>query len=66
MPYAPQYTRAHRMIAAATRLREAWWLSDLDVGEMREAALGLIAATETRDLHTALDVLHDLESGHGP
>jgi hypothetical protein len=58
-------TPAQRVIAAATRLREAWAVPALDVGEMHEAALGLMWTTGTRDLTSALDVLHDLEAGHG-
>jgi hypothetical protein len=65
MPAVPQYTASQRMIAAGTRLREAWRLSNVDVGEMHDAALGLIYVTGTRDLQSALDVLHDVESGHG-
>ena len=61
-----------RMIAAATRFKEAWEtgmrrsgegvaLSDLDIVEMHEAALALIWATGTTDLQGALDVLHEYE-----
>jgi len=61
-----------RIIAAATRFKEAWdaaighdrkgiSLSDFDLVEMHEAALGLIAATGTSDLQSALDALHDFE-----
>ncbi|HEY7948459.1 MAG TPA: hypothetical protein VID75_12350 [Acidimicrobiales bacterium] len=61
-----------RIIAAATRFKDAWdsaighdregiSLSDLDLVEMHEAALGLIAATGTTDLQSALDALHDFE-----
>ena len=57
------YSRAHMIIAAATRLRDAWVQDILDVVEMHDAALGLISATETRDLQSALDMLH--ECGHG-
>ena len=59
-----EYTPARRMIAAATRLREAWGLSNTEIGEMHKAALGLIFATGTTDLASALGVLHDVESGH--
>jgi hypothetical protein len=34
----------------------------LDVVEMHEAALGLMSVTGTKDLQSALDVLHDVES----
>ena len=57
-----------RIIAAATRFKEAWLpssgsgtggsLSDIDIVEMHEAALGLIATTGTETLQEALDVLH--------
>jgi hypothetical protein len=60
-----------RIIAAATRFREAWDaslrsdrsvpLSDIDIVEMHDAALGLIAATSTETLHQALAVLHAYE-----
>jgi hypothetical protein len=67
MPAVPvDFSPAKRMIAAATRLRDAWALANLDVGEMHEAALGLISATGTGDLASALDVLHDVESGPVP
>jgi hypothetical protein len=60
---------AKRIIAAATRFKEAWnpslraddaeWtLSDIDIVEMHDAALGLILATGTDNLQEALDVLH--------
>jgi hypothetical protein len=62
-------------MAAAGRFKEAWdtakqrsetgtALSDRDIVEMHEAALGLIWATGTNDLQAALDVLHrhDAES----
>jgi hypothetical protein len=62
-PVTVEYTPEHRMIAAATRLRDAWALANLDVGEMHEAALGLIWATGAMDLASALIVLHDIESG---
>jgi hypothetical protein len=66
-PVQAEYTPAQRVIAAATRLRDVWALASLDVGEMHEAPLGLISATGTIDLASALDVLHDIESGssHG-
>ena len=64
IPAMAEYTPAHRMIAAASRLRDAWSLANLDVGEMRDAALGLICATGTSDLASALIVVHDVESGH--
>jgi hypothetical protein len=62
-----------KIIAAATRFKEAWdaairhdreglSLSDLDIVEMHEAALGLMAATGTTDLQSALDTLHDVDS----
>jgi hypothetical protein len=62
-----------RIIAAATRFKEAWdaaldhntagfSLSDCDLVEMHEAALGLMAATGTRDLQSALDALHNFEA----
>jgi hypothetical protein len=63
-PAMAEYTPAHRMIAAASRLRDAWARANLDVGEMHEAGLGLICATGTSDLASALNVLHDVESGH--
>jgi len=60
-----------KMIAAATRFKEAWEagmrrgqgmaLTDLDIIEMHEAALALIWATGTTDLQGALDVLHEYE-----
>jgi hypothetical protein len=60
-----------KMIAAATRFKEAWEagmrrgqgmaLTDLDIIEMHEAALALIWATGAKDLQGALDVLHDYE-----
>jgi hypothetical protein len=64
VPAEAEYTSAHQIIAAAIRLRDAWALADLDVGEMHEAAIGLIYATGTTNLASALDVLHDIESGH--
>jgi hypothetical protein len=60
-----EYTPAQLVIAAATRLRDAWSLANIDVGEMHDAVLGLIFATGTQDLQSALDILHDAESGHG-
>ncbi len=60
-----EYTPAQRIIAAATRLRESWARPDLDIAEMHDAATGLIKATGTRDLASALGVLHDVESGYG-
>ena len=61
------------MIAAALRFKEAWEtgmrrggegvdLSDLDIIEMHEAALGLIWATGTDDLQSALTVLHEFDA----
>ena len=64
MSSVPQYTASQRMIAAATRLKEAWQLSNVDIGEMHEAALGLIHVTGTPDLQSALHILHDVESDH--
>lgn len=63
---------AKRIIAAATRFREAWnpsarsgeeegALSDIDIVEMHNAALALIAATNTDNLQEALDALHAYE-----
>jgi len=52
------------MIAAATRLRDAWAVPDVDIAEMHAAVLGLISATGTKDLATALGTLHDVEAGH--
>jgi hypothetical protein len=60
---------AKRIIAAATRFKEAWnpssepgnrvWaLKDIDIVEMHNAALGLISATGTDSLQEALEVLH--------
>jgi len=60
-----EYTPAQRIIAAATRLRESWAVRDLDIVEMHDAAMGLIMTTGTKDLASALGVLHDLESGYG-
>jgi hypothetical protein len=51
------------MIAAATRLRDAWKMPEPDILEMHEAALELISATGTSNVHWALDVLHEVESG---
>jgi len=59
-----EYTRSHRVIAAATRLRDAWAMANVDVGEMHQATLGLISATGTTNLQSALDTLHDVESRH--
>jgi hypothetical protein len=64
---------AKRIIAAATRFKEAWnpslgpdkpqWaLSDIDIVEMHNAALGLISATGTDSLQQALDVLHTYDA----
>jgi hypothetical protein len=60
-----------RIIAAATRFKEAWEsslsgdrsgsLSDIDIVEMHDAALGLIAATNTATLQEALEALHAYE-----
>jgi hypothetical protein len=63
---------AKRIIAAATRFREAWnpsvgsgdgerALSDINIVEMHNAALALIAATDTESLQEALDALHAYE-----
>lgn len=52
------------MIAAATRVRDAWALANMDVDEMFDAVLGLIDVTGTTDLQSALDVLNDAGSGH--
>ncbi|HXQ43592.1 MAG TPA: hypothetical protein VN816_03050 [Acidimicrobiales bacterium] len=68
---------AKKMIAAATRFKEAWNVesrrgvegrrpTNLDVVELHEAALGLICATGTRDLSSALAVLHDVEATPSP
>ena len=66
MPALPVgYTPAQRIIAAATWLREAWAVPDLDIADMHEAALALILATGTKDLASALGILHDVESGYG-
>ena len=43
----PNSTKSHQVIAAATRLRDAWASGDLDVVEIHEAALGLMTATGT-------------------
>jgi hypothetical protein len=61
------------MMAAAARCKEAWErvrlrsaagavLSDRDIVEMHEAALGLIWATGTNDLQAALDVFHQYDA----
>jgi hypothetical protein len=63
-PLQADYTPSHRMIAAATRLRDAWKVPFLDIVEMHDAALGLIFAAGTKDLASALDVLHDVKSWH--
>lgn len=60
-----EYTPAQRIMAAGTRLRDAWSLANLDLGEMHDATLSLILATGTKDLAAALGVLHDVESGYG-
>jgi hypothetical protein len=62
-----------RIIAAGIRFKEAWdaardhtenglSLNDIDLVEMHEAAVGLIQATGTKDLQSALDVLHDVDA----
>jgi hypothetical protein len=62
-----------RIIAAATRFKEAWdssltdgglrrRLSDFDVVEMHEAAVALMVATKTETLQEALDVLHSYDA----
>ncbi len=62
-----------KMIAAATRFKEAWDvelcdgadgrpLRRLDVVELHEAALGLIWATGTTTLRDALDVLTEIDN----
>jgi len=40
-------------------------MPDLDLVEMHDAAMGLIITTGTKDLASALGVLHDVESGYG-
>ena len=53
------------MIAAGLRFKDAWEaktlggsvLADIDIVEFHEAALGLLVATDTKDLQAALDVL---------
>jgi hypothetical protein len=56
-----------KIIAAATRFKEAWEgssssdRSDIDIVEMHDAALGLIAATNTATLQEALAALHAYE-----
>ena len=53
------------MIAAGLRFKDAWAakslagadLAAIDIVEFHEAALGLMVATKTKDLHAALDVL---------
>ena len=59
-----EYTLSHKMIAAATRLREAWSMPVFDVVELHVAAMGLMWVTGTADLETALAVLDDVDSGH--
>jgi hypothetical protein len=66
--------RSKQIIAAATRFKEAWAaaLKEADAGgpisgehdflEMHDAALGLMAATNTQTLEAALDALNDFES----
>ena len=61
----PEYSRAHRMIAAGMRLREAWAVVHLDLDEIHEAVMSLLSATGTKDLAAALGVLHDIEEGYG-
>jgi hypothetical protein len=56
------YTPGQRMIAAAVRLRDAWEQPELDITELHQAVIALIVATQTRDLESALDVLHGAES----
>jgi hypothetical protein len=62
-----------KMIAAATRFKEAWDVESghdgggqplrrLDVVELHEAALGLIWATGTTTLRDALDVLTEFDA----
>jgi len=61
------------MIAAAIRFKEAYdtaikrsaddqSLTDVDIVEMHEAALGPIWATKTTTLQEALDVLHQWDA----
>jgi hypothetical protein len=64
VPESLNSSLSHRMIAAATRLRTAWSQANTDIGEMHEAAFGLMAVTGTKDLESALDVLHDVETDH--
>jgi hypothetical protein len=46
MPAVPvEYTPAQRIIAAATRLREAWRIPNLDIAEMHEAVMSLVYST---------------------
>jgi hypothetical protein len=66
MPEVVGYTSSHRMIAAATGLRDAWKMPEPDIVEMHEAALGLISVTGTSDLYSALEVLHEVESATVP
>jgi len=56
-------TQAYRMIVAATRLRDAWSMPVLDVAELHESILGLLAVTGTTDLQSALAVFCDVEAG---
>jgi hypothetical protein len=51
------------MIAAATRLSDAWARPELDMVERHEVVVGLIRATQTRDFESALDVCHDVGAG---
>ncbi len=46
-----------RLIAAATRFKEAWETPPVDIAEIHDAALGLILATGTTTLEDALDVV---------
>ena len=62
MPETLEYSLSHQMIAAGIRLRDAWSMPVLDVAELHEATLGLMWATGTADLRTALAVLDDVES----
>lgn len=65
------------MLAAAKRFKKTYDASmdritgghattPVDIVEMQQATLGLMWATQTRTLQEALDVLHDVESRHGP
>jgi hypothetical protein len=64
--------RGKAIIAAASRFQQAWdramarngeglIVADLDIIEVHEAALELIAATGTDNLHDALDALHEFD-----